>query len=120
MTNNPANGYPATGYPAPGFQGGPATMTSQQLAQEDQVHNEKQAQGERKRAAMWVKATSALAVIAAIVYAAIKLWTFVPWVVDGRRHPRAACASPPGPQAPGYAPANRATTRSYHRTSAKH
>ncbi|OFT76621.1 hypothetical protein HMPREF3104_04885 [Corynebacterium sp. HMSC30G07] len=83
MTNNPANGYPATGYPAPGFQGGPATMTSQQLAQEDQVHNEKQAQGERKRAAMWVKATSALAVIAAIVYAAIKLWTFVPWVVDG-------------------------------------
>lgn len=83
MTNNPANGYPASGYPAPGFQGGPATMTSQQLAQEDQIHNEKQAQGERKRASAWLKVISALAVIAAIVYAAIKLWTFVPWVVDG-------------------------------------
>ena len=83
MTNNPANGYPTSGYPTSGIQGGPATMTAQQLAQEDQVHNEKRAQGERKRAAMWVKVISALAVIAAIVYAAIKLWTFVPWVVEG-------------------------------------
>ena len=70
MTNYPANGQPAT-------------ITADQLARENQAYEEKRAQGERKRAAMWGKATSALVAIAVIVYAAIKLWTFVPWVVDG-------------------------------------
>lgn len=78
MTN-----YPATGYPSNNYQNGPGTVTAQQLAQEDQVHNEKRAQNERKRSAAWLKALAALAAIAAIVYAAIKLWTFVPWIVDG-------------------------------------
>lgn len=77
MTN-----YPATGYPSSSYQNGPGTVTAQQLEQEDQVHDEKRAQNERKRSTAWLKALSALVAIAAIVYAAIKLWTFMPWVVD--------------------------------------